>query len=112
VFATEQEVRALVPDMARLKALDLKGMTVTAPGSGEVDFVSRFFGPGYGIDEDPVTGSSHTWLVPYWSKRLGKQRLRARQVSARGGDLFCEDLGDRVAIGGRVATYLEGVLEI
>src|SRR5687768_5810118 len=84
VFATEEEVRALAPDMALLRALDQKAVTVTAPGSGGVDFVSRFFGPGYGIDEDPVTGSSHTWLVPYWSQRLGKRRLHARQVSARG----------------------------
>ncbi len=112
VFATEDEVRALVPDMALLRNLDLKAVTVTAPGSGGVDFVSRFFGPGYGIDEDPVTGSSHTWLVPYWSQRLGRKRLHARQVSARGGDLVCDDLGDRVAIGGRVAPYLEGMIRI
>jgi predicted PhzF superfamily epimerase YddE/YHI9 len=112
VFATEDEVRALAPDMALLRVLELKGMTVTAPGSGGVDFVSRFFAPGYGIDEDPVTGSSHTWLVPYWSARLGKRRLHARQVSARGGDLVCDDLGDRVAIGGRVAPYLEGTIRI
>jgi predicted PhzF superfamily epimerase YddE/YHI9 len=112
VFGSADEVRALAPDMGRLKALDLKAVVVTAPGSGDVDFVSRFFGPGYGIDEDPVTGSSHTTLIPFWSRRLGKKRLHARQVSARGGDLVCDDLGERVGIGGRVATYLEGVLKI
>lgn len=112
VFATEDDVRALAPDMALLRGLDLKAVTVTAPGSGGVDFVSRFFAPAYGIDEDPVTGSSHTWLVPYWSQRLGRKRLHARQVSARGGDLVCDDLGDRIAIGGRVAPYLEGTIRI
>jgi len=112
VFGSEDEVRALAPDMALLRGLDRKAVTVTAPGTGDVDFVSRFFGPGYGIDEDPVTGSSHTWLIPYWSHRLGKKRLHARQVSERGGDLACDDLGDRVAIGGRVASYLEGIIRI
>jgi PhzF family phenazine biosynthesis protein len=112
VFDSEAEVRALAPDMALLRGLDRKAVTVTAPGTGGVDFVSRFFAPGYGIDEDPVTGSSHTWLIPYWSRRLGKKRLQARQVSARGGALVCDDLGDRVAIGGRAASYLEGTIRI
>jgi predicted PhzF superfamily epimerase YddE/YHI9 len=112
VFATADEVRGLAPDMARLRRLDLAGVAATAPGSGDVDFVSRFFAPGYGIDEDPATGSTHCTLVPYWSHRLGKTRLHARQLSARGGDLVCEDLGQRVAIAGRVASYLEGTLKI
>ena len=112
VFATEGEVRALAPDMARLRALELKGMSVTAPGRGGVDFVSRWFGPAWGIDEDPVTGSAHCTLVPYWSKRLGKSRLHGLQVSPRGGDLVCDDLGERVAIGGRVAPYLVGTIRI
>jgi predicted PhzF superfamily epimerase YddE/YHI9 len=111
VFASEAEVRALAPDMALMKRLD-RAVIVTAPGAGDVDFVSRFFAPLFGIDEDPVTGSAHCTLVPYWSRRLGKKRLRARQVSRRGGDLRCEDRGDRVAIGGRVAAYLDGVLRI
>lgn len=111
VFESEAEVRALAPDMALMKRLD-RAVIATAPGTGEVDFVSRFFAPRFGIDEDPVTGSSHCTLVPYWSRRLGKKRLHARQVSRRGGDLRCEDLGERVAIGGRVATYLEGVIRI
>jgi predicted PhzF superfamily epimerase YddE/YHI9 len=112
VFGTEDEVRALAPDMGRLRALDLAGMSVTAPGSGGVDFVSRWFGPAWGIDEDPVTGSAHCTLVPYWSQRLGRKRLHARHVSARGGDLVCDDLGERVAIGGRVAPYLVGTIRI
>ena len=112
VFASADEVGAMAPDMGLLRTLDKKAVIVTAPGTGEVDFVSRFFGPGYGIDEDPVTGSAHTNLIPYWAKRLGKSRLRARQLSARGGDLVCEDRGERVDIGGRVAPYLEGVIRI
>ena len=112
VFESADDVRALAPDMGLLRKLDKKAVIVTAAGSGEVDFVSRFFGPGYGIDEDPVTGSAHTNLIPYWAKRLGKSRLRARQLSPRGGELVCEDLGERVAIGGRVAPYLEGILRI
>ena len=112
VFATADEVRGLAPDMARLRALDLTGMSVTAPGRGDVDFVSRWFGPAWGIDEDPVTGSAHCTLVPYWSQRLGKSRLHALQVSARGGDLVCDLRGDRVEIGGRVAPYLVGTIRI
>jgi PhzF family phenazine biosynthesis protein len=111
VFESEAEVRALAPDMARMKKLD-RAVIATAPGAGDVDFVSRFFAPLFGIDEDPVTGSAHCTLVPYWSRRLGKKRLHARQVSRRGGDLRCEDRGERVAIGGRVATYLEGLIRI
>ena len=112
VFPGADDVRALAPDMGLLRKLDKKAVIVTAPGTGDVDFVSRFFGPGYGIDEDPVTGSAHTNLIPYWAKRLGKSRLRARQLSPRGGELLCEDLGERVAIGGRAAPYLEGVIRI
>jgi PhzF family phenazine biosynthesis protein len=111
VFLSEAEVRALAPDFALMKRLE-RAVIATAPGSGEVDFVSRFFAPNFGIDEDPATGSSHCTLVPYWSRRLGKKRLHARQVSHRGADLRCEDRGDRVAIGGKVATYLEGVIRI
>jgi predicted PhzF superfamily epimerase YddE/YHI9 len=112
VFAREDEVRGLSPDMGLLRRLEKKAVIATAPGSGGVDFVSRFFAPALGIDEDPVTGSSHTNLTPYWSKRLGKKRLQARQVSARGGELRVDDLGERVAIAGRVAAYLEGTIHI
>lgn len=111
VFETEEEVRALRPDPERLAALPGFAVIVTAPGR-EADFVSRFFAPRQGIAEDPVTGSAHCTLVPYWAKRLGKSRLRALQVSARGGELFCEDRGDRVRIAGRAVKYLEGTIEI
>ncbi|MBI3539617.1 MAG: PhzF family phenazine biosynthesis protein, partial [Candidatus Eisenbacteria bacterium] len=84
---------------------------VTAPGAG-VDFVSRFFAPLMGVPEDPVTGSAHCTLIPYWSRRLGKPRLSARQISPRGGNLACEDQGERVRIAGRAVQYLEGTIEI
>jgi predicted PhzF superfamily epimerase YddE/YHI9 len=111
VFETEAEVRALKPDMAKVAALDHMAVIATAPG-GDCDFVSRFFVPSLGIPEDPVTGSAHCTLVPYWSKRLGKTRLFARQVSARGGELWCEDRGERVSIAGRCVKYLEGTIEL
>ena len=111
VFDSEESVRALRPDMARLAQLDAFAVIATAPGR-ECDFVSRFFAPKAGIPEDPVTGSAHSTLTPFWAKRLGKSRLRARQVSARGGELTCEQRGDRVLIGGHVAKYLEGTIEV
>lgn len=111
VFASEAEVRALKPDFATLKSLDCLGIIATAPG-GDCDFVSRFFAPGAGVDEDPVTGSAHCTLIPYWSQRLSKTNLFARQVSPRGGELFCELVGDRVRIGGRAAVYLRGEIQI
>ncbi len=107
VVESEEQVRALRPDMGRLAGLDALGVIVTAPGR-TCDFVSRFFAPGAGVPEDPVTGSAHCTLVPYWSHRLGKKRLHALQVSARGGELFCEDRGDRVSIAGTAALYLQG----
>jgi PhzF family phenazine biosynthesis protein len=111
VFDDEAQVRALAPRMARLRELPVRGVIATAPGT-EVDFVSRFFAPAVGVDEDPVTGSSHTTLIPYWSQRLGRTSLRARQISARGGDLWCEDRGERVGIAGHVAPYLEGTITV
>ncbi len=104
VFTDADEVAGLAPDMAQLARLDCLGLIATAPGR-DCDFVSRFFAPGAGIPEDPVTGSAHCTLIPYWSRRLGKTKLRARQLSARGGELFCEDRGERVGIGGRCALY-------
>jgi predicted PhzF superfamily epimerase YddE/YHI9 len=89
-----------------------RAVIVTAPGSGDIDFVSRFFGPRVGVPEDPVTGSAHTTLIPYWAEKLGKTELRARQVSPRGGDLWCELRGDRVLISGYAVTYLKGEIEI
>ena len=88
-----------------------RGVIVTAPGV-DVDFVSRFFAPQTGINEDPVTGSAHTTLTPYWSATLGRKKMRALQVSDREGELICEDLGDRVKITGKAVTYLEGDLYI
>jgi PhzF family phenazine biosynthesis protein len=111
VYDTEDEVRALKPDMVKVAALDRMGVIATAPGS-DADFVSRFFAPAVGVPEDPVTGSAHCTLVPYWSQRLGKTSLFARQVSARGGELWCEDRGERVIIAGRCVKYLEGTIEL
>ncbi len=111
VFATEDDVAALHPDFARMEALDTFAVIATAPGRG-ADFVSRFFAPRAGIPEDPVTGSSHCTLIPYWAKRLGKARLLAHQISARRGELFCEDRGDRVTIAGRAVEYLRGQITV
>jgi PhzF family phenazine biosynthesis protein len=111
VYGHEDEVRALEPDMAKVAVLDRMAVIATAPGR-DCDFVSRFFVPSLGIPEDPVTGSAHCTLVPYWSKRLGKTSLFARQVSARGGELWCEDRGERVTIAGRCVKYLEGAIEL
>jgi|SRR5450432_2142659 len=111
VFETEREVAAIKPDFALLAQLDAQGVIVTAPGK-DCDFVSRYFAPQAGIPEDPATGSTHCALIPYWSKRLGKRELFARQISPRGGELFCEDRGDRVGIGGDAVTYVEGKLHI
>jgi PhzF family phenazine biosynthesis protein len=107
VFDSADAVRALRPDFAALKTLDCLGIIATAPGD-DCDFVSRFFAPGAGIDEDPATGSSHCTLIPYWAQRLGKTKLFARQASQRGGEMFCELVGDRVFIGGKAAPYLRG----
>jgi PhzF family phenazine biosynthesis protein len=111
VFAREEEVTALVPDFAALARLDSLGIIATAPGR-EVDFVSRFFAPGAGIPEDPVTGSSHCTLIPYWAGRTGKERLAARQLSPRGGELSCENKGDRVLIGGHAVLYQAATLDL
>ena len=111
VFERAADVRALMPDFEKLGGLDRPGMIVTAPGD-DVDFVSRFFAPGLGIKEDPVTGSAHCALTPYWSKRLRKATLNARQVSARGGELICEQRGERVVMRGRAAFYLEGTIKV
>jgi PhzF family phenazine biosynthesis protein len=111
VFDSAEEVRALKPDFAALKTLDCLGIIVTAPGE-DCDFVSRFFAPGAGVDEDPVTGSAHCTLIPFWAERSGKPRLFARQISARGGELFCELAGARVKISGRAVQYLRGEIQL
>jgi PhzF family phenazine biosynthesis protein len=112
VFDSEQQIRALAPDFARLATVQCRGVIVTARGSGDVGFVSRFFAPRFGIPEDPVTGSAHCALIPYWSEQLGKTRLRARQMSARGGELWCELRGERVDIAGHVAPFLQGYINL
>jgi PhzF family phenazine biosynthesis protein len=111
VFPSQADILAIQPDQEQLALLECLGIIVTAPGEG-VDFVSRFFAPRAGIPEDPVTGSSHCTLIPYWAKRLGKTTLTARQLSARGGELFCSLNGERVKIGGKAVTYLKGELEV
>lgn len=105
----ERQVRELRPDISALAAIECRGTIVTARGDG-CDFVSRFFAPRLGVPEDPVTGSAHCALAPYWSRRLGKSDLSARQVSARGGELFCRDEGDRVRIAGRAVLFLQGTI--
>jgi PhzF family phenazine biosynthesis protein len=112
VYDSEADVVALAPDMARVAALDGYAVIATAPGTGGVDFVSRFFAPKVGVPEDPVTGSAHCTLAPYWSKRLGKASMRGVQRSARGGEVFVEDRGDKVVLAGRAVRYLEGHVEV
>jgi len=111
VFESEQEIRDLEPDFASMALLDKIGVIVTAPGS-DVDFVSRFFAPQAGINEDPVTGSAHCTLTPYWSARLGKDKLEARQISEREGYLRCTMRGDRVGIAGQGVVYLQGEIHL
>ena len=111
VYRSEAEILALQPDFEALKAHPVRGIIVTAPGE-TTDFVSRFFGPACGVNEDPVTGSAHTTLTPYWSSVLGKTELTARQLSQRTGDLTCKLLGDRVEIAGEAVLYLRGEIEI
>ncbi|GJM30352.1 MAG: putative isomerase [Cyclobacteriaceae bacterium] len=109
VVEDESAVRSVAPDFRKLAEIEVRGVIVTAPGTA-VDFVSRFFAPASGIDEDPVTGSAHCTLTPYWSKRLKKTQLSALQLSARKGHLHCELSGDRVKISGAAITYLTGTI--
>ena len=111
--ASEEIVRTLQPDFTLLKTLPVQGAIVTSRATAAgFDFVSRYFAPRAGIDEDPVTGSINCTLAPYWAARLGKRTLHAQQLSARGGDLRCEIAGDRVKIAGKARLYLQGMLEI
>ncbi|TVR72412.1 MAG: PhzF family phenazine biosynthesis protein [Marinilabiliales bacterium] len=109
LFDNEDDIAALSPSMAELLMIDARGIIVTARGR-EVDFVSRFFAPRVGVDEDPVTGSAHTTLAPFWAGRLGKTEMTARQLSKRGGELVCRYLGDRVEINGTARLYMTGEL--
>ena len=112
LFESEAQVREIEPDMTALARLDeRRGIIVTAPGE-DADFVSRFFCPRLGVPEDPVTGSAHCMLAPFWAERLGKTTLRARQVSARGGVVRCTVDGERVRLSGRAAQYLEGTITV
>ena len=111
VFGSEEEIATAQPNLVELSKLDLRRIVITAKSS-EYDFIARFFAPKYGINEDPVTGSAYTQLVPYWSNTLGATKLHAKQVSSRGGEIFCELVGNRVSIAGKAATYLVGEIEI
>ncbi len=111
VYESQKEIENLNPNFFLLDKVDCRGVIATAPGN-EVDFVSRFFAPKCGIPEDPVTGSAHTTLTPYWSKELNKTNLTAKQLSKRSGDVLCEDLGERVKISGRAIPYLVGEIEL
>lgn len=107
---TEEDVRQARPDFTSLKKMGEK-VIITAPGK-TVDFVSRFFAPVAGIDEDPVTGSAHSQLIPFWSEKLDKKIMLAKQLSARGGDIYCQQNGDRVVMGGNCVYYMSGVIKI
>ena len=111
VFNSEEEIIKIVPNFNVIEKLPYDGIIVTAPGKN-VDFVSRNFAPKLGIPEDPVTGSAHCELIPYWSKILNKKELLAHQISERGGKLYCTHNKDRVTIGGEAVTFLRGEIEI
>ena len=107
VYNSQQEIEKLSPCMTDIEQVDAFGVIVTAPGE-TLDFVSRFFAPGAGIPEDPVTGSSHCTLIPYWSEKLNKKKLHAQQLSGRGGELLCEDKGSEVKTAGKAVCNMEG----
>ncbi len=111
VYAAGSDVSLCRPDFTLLKGLGARGVAITAPGN-DVDFVSRFFAPNVGINEDPVTGSVHCSLTPYWSKRLGKKQMVAHQISQRGGELHCTDAGERILISGQAVEYLKGEITL
>ena len=111
VFKTEQQIQAMKPDFTKLAKINSRGVVISAPGN-DVDFVSRCFFPQTGVDEDPVTGSAHTMLIPYWAKQLDKIQFKAHQLSARGGVLDCYLINDRVLISGKSVIYFEGMISI
>ena len=116
VYQNRQEIAGLAPDMAALADLcrreDNVGVIATSLGEGDIDFVSRFFAPAHGVDEDPVTGSAHCMLAPYWSERLAKRELKARQISSRGGSVLCALKGERVWLRGKCVDYMKGEIKI
>ena len=111
VYETEEIVKNITPNFDLVSALEGQGLIISSP-SNSYDFVSRYFCPKYGINEDPVTGSAHTTLIPYWSNKLNKSNLNANQISCRGGELFCTNLDDRVLIGGKAILYMKGCIEL
>jgi predicted PhzF superfamily epimerase YddE/YHI9 len=111
VYDSQADVASVTPSMDLLAQVDCLGVIVTAPGD-DADFVSRFFAPRAGVPEDPVTGSAHCSLIPFWAGRLGKDTLFARQISGRGGELYCRARGERVGIAGRAVLYCRGEIEI
>lgn len=111
LYESEEDIRSLVPQFEKLKKLPFRGIIVTAPGR-EADFSSRFFGPAVGVNEDPVTGSAHTILIPFWAGRLNKEDMTAHQVSKRGGVLHCRNQNSRVLISGHAVTYLTGEISM
>jgi PhzF family phenazine biosynthesis protein len=109
VFDDQAQIEALQPNFNWVARVEARGIIVTAPAKDDkVDFVSRFFAPQSGVDEDPVTGSAHTSLVPYWSKRLDKKTLVGHQISRRGGMVYCKHQGERVKLAGKSSLYLKG----
>jgi predicted PhzF superfamily epimerase YddE/YHI9 len=111
VFNEEEDIQNMTPDFDSMKNWECLGVIVTAPGK-TADFVSRFFAPRAGVNEDPVTGSAHSTLIPYWAKRLQKSSLKALQLSDRGGELFCQEAGQRVKIGGKAITFCKGEIDL
>jgi len=111
VYDDESMITNIKPDFDAVSDLDGQGLIISAH-SNQYDFVSRYFCPKYGINEDPVTGSAHTTLIPYWANKLNKDSLTAKQVSKRGGELFCRNLEERVLIGGNAVLYMKGIIEI
>lgn len=111
VYESEEDITSMIPDHSALAKIDTLGVIVTAPGK-HVDFVSRFFAPAAGVPEDPVTGSAHCNLIPYWADRLGRNQLHAYQISARKGELWCELQGDRVLMAGKAVTFLRGSITV
>ena len=111
IYENEEQIKAIEPDFQNLTKLEGQGLIISSP-SDDFDFVSRYFCPKYGINEDPVTGSAHTTLIPYWSNKLNKTILHAKQVSSRGGELFCKNLEQRVLIAGDAKLYMKGELKI
>ena len=111
VFDRGINIKDIQPNFDEIKNLDGQGLIISS-ADDEFDFVSRYFCPKYGINEDPVTGSAHTTLIPYWAEKLGKDKLHAKQVSQRGGELFCENLDNRVLIGGEAKIYMRGEIEL